>query len=242
MRLRPFHVVSAICLLSMLGLSAYAWTQLPPGEDVPIHWDVNGSVNGHASKTFALLFVPLLTLGLVILLSALPRLDPRRAHMRASAGAYVVIGSAVVILMLVVHAAIVLVALGVAIDPTVLIGAGIGLLFVVIGSQLARTQSNWFLGVRTPWTLESERSWQRTHALAGRLFIVLGAVTVALALVAPQLSIWWLVAGVLVLVGTTFAYSYVVWRDDPDRVPHREAVEEPKSSAEPGGGQATGDR
>jgi uncharacterized membrane protein len=236
MRLRTFHVVSAVCLLLMLALSAYAWTQLPPGEEIPFHWDIEGNVNGHASKTVALLFVPALTLGLVILLSVLPRLDPRRAHIRASAGSYVVIGSAIVILMLVVHAAIVFVALGVAIDPTVVIGVGIGLLFVVIGSQLARTKSNWFLGVRTPWTLESERSWQQTHRLAGRLFVVLGAVTVLLAVIAPQLSIWWLVAGVVVLVAVTFGYSYVVWRDDPDRIPHAQAVEGPQPERTEAGG------
>ena len=238
MRLRPLHAVSAVCLLVMVGLSAYAWTELPPGEEIPFHWDASGNVDGYASKPVALLFVPLLTLGLVVLLSVLPRLDPRRAHIRASAAAYVVIGSAIVILMLVVHAAIVFTALGAQTDPTLAIAVGIGLLFVVIGSQLGRTQSNWFLGVRTPWTLESERSWQRTHTLAGRLFIVLGIGTVLLALVAPQLSIWWLVAGVVLLVAVTFSYSYVVWRDDPDRVPHRDVVDEPR----PGHEKATGGR
>ena len=225
MSLRPFHVVSAVCLVLMLALSAYAWTELPPGDQVPIHWGIDGQVNGYASKGFALLFLPVLTLGLVILLSVLPRLDPRRAHIQESARAYVVIGSVVVILMFVVHAAIVLVALGIARDPTMLIGVGIGVLFVVIGSQLGQTKSNWFLGVRTPWTLSSERSWERTHTLAGRLFIVLGAVTVLLAVVAPQLSVWWLVIGVVVLVVGTFGYSYVVWRDDPGRIAHEEPAD-----------------
>lgn len=224
MQLRAFHVVSAVSLLLMFGLSVYAWTQLPPDAEVPVHWNLAGEVDGYASKGFALFFTPLLTLGLVALLSAIPRLDPRRNNLYRSSTAYQVMCSAIVVLMLLVHTGVVLIALGVDLELTVVVGVGIGALLFVIGTQLGNTRSNWFMGVRTPWTLESDLSWRKTHLLAGRLFMAIGLISAATALFGPpQIFFWILLIGLLGGIGWIVAYSYVVWRDDPDRVAHSEA-------------------
>ena len=223
MQLRAFHVVSAVSLVLMFGLSLYAWTQLPPDAEVPVHWNLAGEVDGYASKGLALFFTPLLTVGLVALLSVIPRLDPRRNNLYRSSTAYQVMCSAIVVLMLLIHAGVVLIALGVELDLTVVIGVGIGALLFVIGTQLENTRSNWFMGVRTPWTLESELSWRKTHQLAGRLFMAIGAVSAAVALFGPpELYFWVLFGSLLGGIAWIIRYSYVVWRDDPDRVAHTE--------------------
>ena len=223
MQLRAFHVVSAVSLVLMFGLSLYAWTQLPPDAEVPVHWNLAGEVDGYASKGLALFFTPLLTVGLVALLSVIPRLDPRRNNLYRSSTAYQVMCSAIVVLMLLIHAGVVLIALGVELDLTVVIGVGIGALLFVIGTQLENTRSNWFMGVRTPWTLESELSWRKTHQLAGRLFMAIGAISAAVALFGPpELYFWVLFGSLLGGIAWIIRYSYVVWRDDPDRVAHTE--------------------
>jgi uncharacterized membrane protein len=98
------------------------------------------------------------------------------------------------------------------------VGIGAGAILVVIGSRLGRTRSNWFLGIRTPWTLSSERSWALTHRASGYLFIALGIVTVASVLLLPASVFFWvLMIGLVASVAFLVVYSYLVWRDDPDR-------------------------
>jgi uncharacterized membrane protein len=93
-----------------------------------------------------------------------------------------------------------------------------GAMFVVIGNFLGKTRSNWFFGIRTPWTLSSDRSWTLTHRLGGWLFIGTGlAVIVATALLGPDISLWIMLGLLLTGVVGLFAYSYVAWRDDPAR-------------------------
>jgi uncharacterized membrane protein len=102
----------------------------------------------------------------------------------------------------------------------VLLPITVGALFVVIGNYLGKTRSNFFFGVRTPWTLSSELSWARTHRLAGRLFVLSGLVIMLTAVVAPgpttALVISLAIAGV---VAIPVAYSYLVWRSDPAKQP-----------------------
>jgi uncharacterized membrane protein len=221
MNLRIFHVISAISIGAMLAISVYGWTQLPPDAQVPVHWNTAGEIDGYASKAVALWLLPAMAIGLVALLSFIPRLDPRRTNLYGSSMAYQAICSALVIFLAVLHGVMVAIALGATINMTVVIGVGIGALFVVIGSVLGRTRSNWFMGVRTPWTLESEASWQKTHTLAGRLFIDVGvASALASFLLPPEAYLWGLLIATLGMVAWLVAYSYFVWRDDPDKVPH----------------------
>jgi uncharacterized membrane protein len=116
------------------------------------------------------------------------------------------------------HVFAVLAALGRAANIAPVAGIGIGLLFVVMGNFLGKTRSSWLFGIRTPWTLSSERSWQRTHRLGGYLFMALGlAMVLSALLLPPQAFVWLILGGLLGTVAVLVGYSYLVWRDDPDR-------------------------
>jgi uncharacterized membrane protein len=79
------------------------------------------------------------------------------------------------------------------------------------------------MGIRTPWTLSSERSWELTHRVGGYLFIALGAVAVASVLLLPASVFFWvLMIGLAGAVAFLVVYSYLVWRDDPDRISSKE--------------------
>jgi uncharacterized membrane protein len=89
-----------------------------------------------------------------------------------------------------------------------------------MGNVLTTVRSNYMFGVRTPWTLSSELSWDKTHRLVGRLFVVAGIGVFAASLLGQLLLVFWLLMGsVVVVLVVGFAYSYLVWRDDPDRRP-----------------------
>jgi len=90
---------------------------------------------------------------------------------------------------------------------------------VIFGVVMAKIRPNWFVGIRTPWTLTSQESWTRTHRVGGWLFIVMGLWTLLLAVerTAWALAVWVIILGATV-VGL-FAYSYLVWRADPRKMP-----------------------
>jgi uncharacterized membrane protein len=218
MNLRPLLVVGGATVAVMLAASAVAWAQIPEGTAIPIHWNLAGEADGYAPKEVGLLMTPAIAVGLLGLFTVLPAIEPRRRNLARSGPAYVTTTAAAIVFTGAVHLAVVWTALGNSIDIPRLIGVGSGLLFLVIGNMIGKTRSNWFLGVRTPWTLSSEHSWAKTHRLAGRLFAGLGALTLLAAITGiAELILAVVGGGTGLVVIAVVAYSYLAWRDDPER-------------------------
>jgi uncharacterized membrane protein len=117
------------------------------------------------------------------------------------------------------HLLAISVAMGADLDLTRIVLMGTGALFIVIGNYLPKVRSNFLMGIRTPWTLTSDRSWARTHRLGGRLFVLEGLILVVAGLlgIGGPVQVGLIIAGVAIIVGVAFVYSYIVWRDDPER-------------------------
>jgi immunity protein, SdpI family len=204
-------------IAGMFIATAIFWDRVP--DRVPVHWNVAGQVDRYGGKVEGLLVVPALSLGLYLLLAFIPRLDPRRAAYPRFAGSYAVIRSAIVGFLAATHVAMLYAATGQPVDINRVIGSLMGLLFITLGFTVGRVQPNWFVGVRTPWTLSSPTVWTKTHRAAGWTFRAAGAV---LLLGGVLGSIAMLVGGIAVLlvgVGGLVVYSYVVWRTAPDKSP-----------------------
>jgi len=218
MNLRTFLIVSAVCIVAMLGVSAWAWPQIPADAEIPVHWGPDGQADGYGPKWLGLLGIPAVAAGVVALLAVIPRIEPRRTNLERSGTAYVAIAITVVAFLTGLHLVAVMAALGSEINTTSVAVIGSGVVFIVIGNFLGKTRSNWFFGIRTPWTLSSDRSWTRTHRLGAWLFVLVGvAILLATATLGPIVGLWVMLGGLLLSVVVLFAYSYVVWRDDPAR-------------------------
>ncbi len=214
---RSILIATGIATLLMLAVSGWAWGQVPADAQVAIHWGPSGEADGFASKEVGLLLVPALALGVGALLAFIPGIDPRRTNILRSQPAYRAIAYAVLALLLALHAAAVVTATGRDVDMARVVAIGVGLLFVIIGNYLGKTRSSWFFGIRTPWTLTSERSWTLTHRLGGYLFAAYGAVMVLLGALNPAWLLPVLIPGLIVVVAVPVAYSYLVWREDNNR-------------------------
>jgi uncharacterized membrane protein len=208
---------SLLLLAVMLVLLATTWPVAP--DRVPVHWNAAGEIDRYGSKTFGLLFPPLLAAGLYLVLLFAPRIDPGRANYASFPDTYLVIRTAVLTTIALFYGLTCLSARGVAVSMEVVAPLAVGVLFIVLGSVMGKIRPNWFVGVRTPWTISSKVAWVRTHRLGGWLFIVLGLAFVANALVGGPWSAHWLVGAVLAMVVVLFVYSYFAWRGDPDKVP-----------------------
>jgi uncharacterized membrane protein len=215
---RPGLLATTAALVVMAALSAWAYADLP--QRVLIRWNTSGEADGWSSPTTAVVLMPLVLLGSSALLAVVPLVDPRRPNLERSAKAYRATWFGMAVMLTGIHAFMLFSAAEGASQPPVarFVLVLAGGLFLVVGNYLGKIRSNWFAGIRTPWTLSSERSWAKTHRLGGRLFVLAGAVIVIIALVAPvRVGFWVLTAG---SVGTGVAlivYSFLVWRSDPER-------------------------
>ena len=204
-----------LVIAAMFAAAAAVWSVAP--SEIPVHWNVSGEVDRYGGKFEGLLLLPLIALGLYLLLRYLPRIDPLRANYARFSGVYTAIRVALLLLMAAIYGVVIAWVLQNPIDMSRLMPAAIGALFVFLGSVLAKVKPNWFVGIRTPWTLSSTRSWERTHRLGGWLFLALGGLfllTGILGLGSFGLAAFGVMVGVFVIL---VVYSYFAWRGDPEK-------------------------
>lgn len=202
----------------MLLASLWVDQQLPDEVKVPMHWNLRGEVDRYGSQLEGLYMLPGLTAVMIILFALVPLIEPRRRHMQLSLSAYKKIICAIIIFMGCIHGLILLSSLGKHLDIGRLVVFGIGVLFVWLGNYLGKVRSNFFVGVRTPWTLSSELSWTKTHRLAGWLFFLFGLVQIGTAFFwQPHWAFGIMIGGVLICSLTPMVYSYFIWKRDPNK-------------------------
>ncbi|PZP27674.1 MAG: hypothetical protein DI603_21300 [Roseateles depolymerans] len=211
---RTTRILQLLLVACMAGLGLWAWQQLPPGAAVPVHFNAAGQVDGWAAPLPGLFLLPVLALALLGLQSLLPRVDPKGDNLRKSGKALATIWITVTVLLALVQLHIVLRALGLAGAepqlPLVLIGG----LLMVMGNVLGKLRANYTVGIRTPWTLSSERVWDQTHRFGGKVFMLAGALLIVAAFVALPSA--WRTPLTLVIVlgaaGLVTLKSYWLWR------------------------------
>lgn len=191
---------------------ALAWPDLP--ERVPVHFNLKGETDGWAGKT-ALIFIVVGTTALLnLILLAVPYIDPKR-KLNAMGSKYHQLRFILVVFM----TALTLFIIHNAQNPetfrfNILIML-IGGLFVALGNYFQAVKPNYFIGIRTPWTLESEQVWRKTHRLGGILWIIGGLILIVLALLPQsglQQVLFVITIGLVVLIPV--AFSFVEYRKE----------------------------
>ena len=217
---RKVVLAAAPAFAVMAAVSVYGWSKLPAGARVATHFDAAGHPNGYMGRTAALVMLPVMAVLLTLLLGVLPAIDPRGKNLARSPKFVTAAVVGVDGLVALVHTALVLRATHHHVDVVRLAIIGTGVLLMILGNYQGKIRSNFFMGARTPWTLSSERSWNTTNRLGGRLLFAVGALTVVTALAASmQTAIAVLLAGTLIVAAITVAYSFVKWRSDPAKAP-----------------------
>ena len=192
------------------AVSVWAYPRLP--ETVATHWNLQGTPDGYSSRLWAVAMMPLLTLGLTGLFNVLPKIDPRRENYAKFLDSYWLIANAVLVFTGVADVLILANGLGYTVQVDRLLPLGVGLLFAFLGNYLTRVEPNWFVGIRTPWTLSSDAVWRKTHRTAGWLFVVGGLVIAAGAFAPRGVFLPLFVATIVVVAGIPVVQSYILWK------------------------------
>ncbi len=198
-----------LLLAASLAIGFALAPQMP--ETIVTHWNAAGEGDGYGSRQGHILFMPLLTVGMSLLILFLPKIDPMRGnieHFRSDYNRFVVVFAAFMAFLYVLTN---LWNLGLKFNMTGMVTAAIGVLFIFTGSLVSKAKRNYFIGIRTPWTLYSDSVWDATHRLGGKLFIASGAIAL-LALILPRFSMFFLLVPVLGTSLIAVVYSYILYR------------------------------
>lgn len=205
-----------IFLLAVIALqiivSLVTFPFLP--DRVPIHWNAAGQVDGYASKWFNLVFYPLMSIGIVVLVRGLMAISPRldRQGQRTNLKFANIVIAGVALLFLILQLAATAIALNMPVDMTFVITLALSLLFIVMGNFLGKIRRNLSgIGIRTPWTLANDTVWERTHRLGGWLFVAVGLLGLVCSFI-PALRLISILGGVLLVSVITVVYSYIVYQ------------------------------
>lgn len=202
-------LVGLVLLLVAAGLSAWAYPSLP--ERVPTHWDMAGHANGYSSRLFAVSLGPAIIAFTGLLMLVLPAISPQGFRLEESAEPFYLSVLAIMGVLLVLHCMTIRAELTESSPSAVLIFASIGVLLAVMGNLMRRLKKNFWIGVRTPWTLASDEVWTRTNRLGG-LLLEVGGVAVVAASFFNKAAIATLIAVIVIIAVVPIAYSYVIYR------------------------------
>lgn len=196
--------------LSAIVFSAAVFTKLP--DQVPTHFNFEGEPDDWMARRYAAFGMPVFAALMVLLFNMLPKISPRRANLDRFSDTYWTIANLLVAFMCVLHILVLGRALGWPVDVTTATLLCVGIMFMVLGNILPRTRSNWWMGIRTPWTMESENVWRATHRLAGKTFMLGGAITLIAALLPAAIRPWIAMAALGIAGFIPVIYSYLYWR------------------------------
>lgn len=209
--------LSGVVLLAMFVISGYVWIETPPGEPVCTHWNAEGVCDAYGGKFMGILLMPLVSAGVVGLFALIPRIEPRATNIAESRKAYMAVWVVMLVFLLGLHIVLMLNLLGRDVNVGTYAPFLMGLMFVVIGNFMGKVKSNYMFGIRTPWTLSSDLSWNKTHRLGGKLFVLLGLLFMASGVLFPgETWVYVMMVSLFGMLAVLMTYSYYVWKSDPD--------------------------
>lgn len=205
----PVFITQLLIVVAMLVTGWILFDNLP--DQMPTHWNVEGQVDGYMPKSTAIYLFPGITFAAALLFPVLSMIDPRKEKYVLFRRPWLILQTVFVLFFAYMY----FVSLYLALNPDVLITpfilTGLGILFIIIGNYLGKVRQNYFVGIKTPWTLHSEEVWNKTQRVGGWAFLFAGIVTLINAFVRWQLvPVMITVLAIAVIVPVV--YSYILYR------------------------------
>ena len=201
-------IIIAVILISF-AIALYLYPSMP--EQMASHWNSKGEVDGFMSKFWGLFLMPIVTLGMYFLFIFLPKIDPLKKNIEKFRKYYDALILLIILFMFYTYILTLLWNLGYRFGMTQAISPAMAILFFFIGFIMNKLERNWFVGIRTPWTLSSDIVWKKTHELGGKLFMFAG-ILAFLGAFFPDYAIWLILVPILAVTLFIIVYSYFEYR------------------------------
>ena len=192
------NIYNLLIIIATFLLGILMYNKLP--ESIPIHWNFAGEVDGYGNKFIGTFMVPLIMIALWLAMIYLPKIDPKKENYNKFDKSYKLFQSILLTFFFIIQIIVVLSAMGYNISINRVMPIVLGVLMILIGNYIPKAKSNFFYGIKTPWTLSSEVSWKKTHRLGGKLFVLSGLISIV-----SQFIFNVNIAGVIFFVSTFIA-------------------------------------
>lgn len=209
MKLSSLNIITLIFVVASFVFSTMIYPFFP--ETIISHWDAQGIANGYSGKFVGLFLVPIISLAIFLLFLLIPKIDPLKENIKKFRKYYDWFILLVVVYMLFIHVITILVNSGLKINFLFFLLPAMGILFFFIGMLLEKTKRNWFIGIRTPWTLSNDLVWKKTHKLGGILFKLTGFLAIV-GLFFIKYAMWFILIPIFLSVIILTIYSYLEYR------------------------------
>jgi uncharacterized membrane protein len=213
MTTRTTTIIVLILIAAATIAGLLLWDQFP--EQMASHWNENDQVDGYMPKFWGVFLMPLVTLGMFLLFLVIPNIDPLKANIAQFRDTFNLFITFIIGFMIYVHVLTLLWNLGYTnfkLSQAML--PAMGLLFIVIGSLLRKAKRNFFIGIRTPWTLSSDYVWDKTHQLGAVLFMISGVLAVIGGFFGGMIAFWFLFVPMIGSTIFVLVYSYVLYQKE----------------------------
>ena len=203
MKVRNITIVLLV-LFFLVGIIAYPY--LPAR--IATHWNESGYGDSYSTKNIGIFGLPVIALALYLLFMLLPKIDPLKKNIKKFMTYYEYFIFVFIIFLFYVYILAIIWNMKLRFDFNLALVPALGLLFIFIGSVLPKLKRNWFIGIRTPWTMSDDIVWENTHKLGSKLFMITGIIIMIGLLFENQLM-WFILVPIGALVVWLFVYSYL---------------------------------
>lgn len=200
-------IIAIIILSFIIGMWFYA--SMP--DRMASHWNAQGQVDGYMSKFWGLFLMPIMCLFVYLLFLFLPRIDPLKENIEKFRKQFDWLIGLIILFLFYVYLLSIVWNTGREFNMTMAIIPAIGILFFLIGALIEKAKRNWFVGIRTPWTLSSDEVWEKTHKLGGKMFKISGIIAL-IGIMFPQFAFIFLLVPVISAAVYTTIYSYFEYK------------------------------
>jgi len=212
-------ILTTILLLLPMVVGLLLWNRLP--EQVPIHWNIEGEVDGWGSRAMLVFFLPLFMIAIQWICILATAADPKNKQ-QADKPIRLVLWL-VPVISLITHGATYAAALGLTVEVQQLMLPVLGIVFILIGNYLPKCRRNYTIGIKIPWTLHDDENWTKTHRLAGILWTVGGVLILPTVFLPTKYSFVVFMAIVLTMTLIPMVYSYLLYRKNGEKAEETDA-------------------
>ena len=198
-------IITSIVILIPVIIGILLWNKLP--EQVPVHWDINGAVDGYATRLQAIFLMPLILVVFQWICVLGTSLDPKKQNINDKI--FTLVLWIIPVLSLLCNSFVYATALGHKVNVNVIMPLFMGALFIIIGNYLPKCKQSYTMGIKLPWTLEDEENWNKTHRFAGFIWVVGGVIIMASAIIG---AFWIFFVLLIPMVVVPIVYSYSLYK------------------------------
>lgn len=209
--MRKSEIIILIIILISFAIGIYFYSQMP--EKMASHWNTKGQVDGYMSKFWGLFLMPLISLGMFLLFILIPKIDPLKENIKKFRRYFDWFILLIIIFLFYLYLLTISWNLDFRFDFIRFLMPAFGLLFYYAGILIENAKRNWFVGIRTPWTLSNEKVWNKTHQIGGKLFKIAGVVTF-LGILFPAYAIFFAIFPIISVSLYLIIYSYFEYQKE----------------------------